>query len=560
MPASIKNVIARYREEPQNMGPYEQEEDWVTHLKNKSKVDALPSDVIMKMVDKDKFKSVMKDTKPGVSVNPYDYVDPNTAPKDQRDSAPFVNQIPAEIDQGFYNQPKVFKDESPLDYWEKVREEDWTEDEDQQSPAVSLTRSPGSGRSASFLKTANSLKDVISKDTHYNRPKKEERSLKVSVSLLSNEEEKKSGLYRFSALSPDGEGRVRGKSGAKTVHLQFLRPKSGGGQLGSLLDYPVLISCNCDSFLYHGAQYYAILGRYIYKGGLVAKTRDRNIAPTPRDQVSSYRFNRKNPGRGVNFRVCKHILAVYKFMEQNTQDLKVDKVSEKFPYIGPVSPIINTKVWRDLFGFDFNLEEVKRAVKSRKPIRHFREKTRKRKFIEWVRDVWLPRTDQEKIKVLETISNHPEEIFLIITRDGYYSLGKTSDYLIKYAFDIMDRVIQSGTPPEEVPEPEEGTPKGTGDVSPEGLPSDEQMQVIEESEEAEDSEGEKEEQLKEEEQSKIEEAENIVEEVLEDNKGESVTYIKGIINRLLRKRKIRPLDKKIREIINNGIKSVKSRW
>jgi len=470
MTVSVRDVIARYREEPQNMGPFEHDPDWSSYMEEKSKTFAKPSQVILKMMDKNYFKDTMKDVDPGVSTNPYDYEDPNTAPKDQKGSAPFTNQVFPETDGGAINRPQVFEEDKSLDQWKKVREEDWTEDEDQQSPAMSEHRSPGAGRCAHDHnnRTAASLREVLNKDTHYNNDAKNVRAGAVRVKLIGDQAQRDKGLYTFNATSTSGKPRK--------VFFQFLRPEGEGPTSSSLLDYPVQLSCTCESFLYFGAQYYAIHDNYMYRVGIRAKRRDRNIAPTPRDQVSSTRFDRNNPGRGVNFRVCKHILACYHYLEGLKEDVNIKKPFKGFPVIGPPTPLMNSKVWLDLFGFDFDKPTIRRLLKKSKPVTpaFFRSRSISKKFIEWMRTVWLPRTDDEKIRVIDSLSEHPEEIFLILLKDAYYTGGKTSDYLIDTGFDIMDRVIQARTPKEDIKEPEEGTEVGMGDV--EELPTVEDIE------------------------------------------------------------------------------------
>jgi hypothetical protein len=475
MPVSARNVIARYREEPQNQGPFEHDKDWMTHLKDKSETSVSPSKVILKMMDKDKLKDVMKDTDPGVSTNPYDYADPNSAPKDQKGSAPFINEVPPEIDKGYYNRPEVFEEDKPLDYWRQVREQDWTQDEDQQSPAISLTRSPGAGRCASMSKTAATLNGIVEKDAHYNKAEKMQKASSVSVNLIGNKEKRAAGLYAFNARSSSaGQDGNASKGKIRRVYFQFLKPSEGAKHIDNLLEYPVQISCNCESFLFHGAQYYALHGRYMYKLGIPANRRNRNIAPTPREQVSSNRFTprgentpalerRVNMGRGINFKTCKHIIAAHNYLKSNQDLVLIEKPStpeskpayESFSEFGPASPEINSKIWEDLFGFEFNKENIKRRVQKKKPAipAHFRDRSVKKKFNEWIKAIWVPRTDEEKIKVLQTLVDHPEEIFLILLKDAYFTGGATSNHLVDKSFDLMDRVIEARTPKEDIPEP-----------------------------------------------------------------------------------------------------------
>lgn len=462
MAPSFRNVIARYQDEPQNQGPYEEDPDWVTNQKMKTQSGPKPAKVIFKMLDQEKIKEdskeEMRDTDKPITVNPYDYDSPNTAPKDQEDSAPFENSIPYEIDQGHYSRPKVFEEDKPLDYWRKVREEDWTYDEDQQSPAISQTRTPGSGRCASFSKVASSLSEVISRDTHYKHSEKEERAQSSKASLhAASQEVRDSGLYTFSVTSPQDPKSNSTTKGPYKVNIQFLRPRPGTAKPKRLKDYPMQLSCTCPSFLFHGAQYYAIHGGYLYGPGIPSGRRSRNIAPTPENQISSTRFksnsnpnrtSRNNPGRGVNFTVCKHILAAANLLESKPDLLRVKIKQRSLPKLGPPLPMFNKEIWEELMGFKFDLNNIKRILKSPKPVIPSFYKTRvsNRKFIEWMRDVWMPRSDEDKVKVLETMVTHPEEIFLILLKDAYYSNGKLSDYLINAGFNIMDKVVQENTP------------------------------------------------------------------------------------------------------------------
>lgn len=471
MAADARKVLARYREDPNNIGLDDHDVDPITHMKEESAVMLQPAETLSKLVDIkkldkiDKTDRTMKDVGKGISVNPYDYADPSTSPKQQGESAPFVNEVLPDIGRGYYNKPELFEKDKSLDPWLRAREQDWTSDEDQQNPAISLTRSPGALQAsdnsflptATRLKTAASISEIISRDSHYKNSEKVSRAGTVAISLVGNDEQRSKGLFSF---------RARGSSGrVRRVYFQFLRPKSTTG-LKSLMDYPVQISCNCESFLYHGAQYYAIHDRYLYGPGIPASRRTRNIAPTPESQISSYRFTRRspgtpnisrraNPGRGVNFRVCKHILAAYNFLQGRRDLLRVKKQFRKFELDGPPLPFFDKKVWKELMGFEFNASNVKKQLSKSKPITpsFFKSRSISRKFIEWMRDVWLPRTDDEKVRVLQTLVEHPEEIYLIMLKDAYYTSGKTSRYLIDTAFDLMDRVVQQRTPDEIIPDP-----------------------------------------------------------------------------------------------------------
>lgn len=457
MAASVRNVVARYSDEPHNMGPFEQEEDWVTHLKNKADAQVQPSKVVLKMLDNNFSKDKATNPDSTTVVNPYDYDSPSTMTKERDDHHPFWNKAPEEIDKGYYNRPEVFEEDSPLDYWRRVREEDYTVDEDQQSPAMSQTRSPGAGRAAFILKKAATLSQVLDSDTHYNNSEKVRRSYEVSAKLMGNAASRENGLYSFRTSSPSGS--------VRKVYFQFLRPQKGTANPKSLLDYPVQLSCNCQSFLFHGAQYYAIHDRYLYGPGIPGGRRNRNIAPTPQTQISTTRYtsknpnsdttSRNNPGRGVNFRVCKHILAAYNALSTQPKLVVVKAPYKSFPEFGPPLPLFDKKVWKELMGFEFTKANVRKMLKRKKPTTpaFFQGRSISRKFIEWMRSVWLPRTDAEKIKVLQTLIEHPEEIFLILLKDAYYTDGMTSDYLIDTGFNLMDRVVQERTPVEEVQDP-----------------------------------------------------------------------------------------------------------
>jgi hypothetical protein len=386
--------------------------------------------------------------------NPYDYKDPSDKPKDMKDGPPFsqsYDEMGAEY--GVTYTPKIYYDDDGImKDWYKARRQDFTTDPSEQQPAISVDR-----KYASMEVDAASLKQVINADRHYKSAQKRAKVGSVTVALKDSEQDSMlKGHFEFRCQSQNSTEQ-------HTVHMQFLRPK-GRLRPASYLDYPVQLSCSCLSFLFYGAQYYAVNGKYMWMPGFRASL----VPPIPQTMTSSIHGGVRHPGRGLNFTACKHILACYNWIEQ--KNLRILMHYRRYPKIGPPSKIMNAKEWERLMGFPFTLEDIQKKL-TKSPIlprffrtNFFRNKSQSSELEQWFTDTWVNRGDSEKVAVLETLVEHPEEIFYLLVKDAMESPTKLSPQGVEKAFELMSRVIQ----PENEQEPEGPEPKtpGTGVVIP----------------------------------------------------------------------------------------------
>lgn len=507
MDTRVRNVLAKYMEKPEDC-PWDRGTSWMEYLKDRSQGSSHTPQAIVDMlqdVAKGENPVGVKDLdKPFSQYNPYEYNDPSSKPKNLKESPPFSGGLPFFPDQGFFFPPRIFKDRGVLDEWYKARRRDWTDDPDEQQPAISILRK----KSASLVKgavsrhimhtlpiiisesdledlnkrtkTAASLKEIINTDTHYKNDAKINRAAACGVTWANknNKKETEKGLFIF-RVRCEGSGKTR------LVYFQFLRGKDEE-RAQSYIEYPVQISCSCESFLWYGAQYYAINGKYLYYPGFRINP-GVSMAPKTPDQYvihvsPRYPKGKRHPGRGLNFRVCKHILATY----NHIKGMKVVKPFRRYPVVGPPSKIINADVWKELMKFDFNEKNIKDRLKSPVPKipAYFRRENITQSVIDWFNEVWIPRSEAEKIKTLKTMVESPEKIFFILMKEAYLKSargGRISNRLIDEGYNLMERVIQ----PENKEEPEmakmPGTPetqkevgKGTGISRPGGeTPADE---------------------------------------------------------------------------------------
>lgn len=488
MDEAVRRVISRYMEGPNEYSPY-QGTPWLEYLKLRSEsIDDPDSPVYDMLEDVDELNP------PFIQVNPYDYMSPSDKPKDQKDSPPFVNNPIYPTEYGFFSRPQLWDSPSSLKEWRQVREEDWTTDEDEQQPAISITRKKLSydcdiedplihrvinlhlsdyhpliidaSKFKDFLmvnKLAATLNEIERADKrHYRSGIKRDRAAKCVVEWINKNKPKQyqGGLFVYRVYTPGS------KYGRHNVYMQFLR---GDEKTKSYLNYPVHIACTCPSFLYWGAQFYAVQDGYMYMPAFRADL----VSPRAHDVYSVSLSGRNTKGRGFNFRLCKHILAV---MAQVSK-APIRTHYRKYPVVSPPSKEMNKDVWKDLMGFDFTEEEIKKRLKADKPSipAYFRRENITPAVVNWFNEVWLPRTEDEKIRALKQFRMYPERVYFFLIKEAYLKreLGdKISDRLINEGFDIMDDVIQKDNEAEpqtiykEVPS--KRYPKGTGPISPPG--------------------------------------------------------------------------------------------
>jgi len=488
MDKMIKNVIARYRDDPDEKAP-DQDQSWMDYMKSQAQ-GIPPSETAVNIFE------TGKGTESEFSqYNPYDYEDPSGKPKDPK-GPPFENEIYPDTEYAIFDHPKVFKGQGELKDWYDVREQDYTTVEEDQNPAISITRKYASIQNviARYVmdtiplivsesefnglfmvhKVAASFNEILNKDFHYLNDRKLDRAGAVAPVWTNkgNKEQIDKGYFTFSVSSPGS------KTGPHTVFIQLLKEKGDEGKRPtSYTDHPIQLACTCPSFLYHGAQYYAVLDRYMYDP---ARRKDL-VAPKSQGayvvhKSEEYPMGRRYPGRGLNFRVCKHLVKVHEFLDK----MKVEVVYREYPVTGPPSKIMNMSEWKRLMQFDFteaNIKQRLRGARPKIPVYFYNEKLTQ-SVIDWFDEVWMPRTEDQKVEVLKKLVEYPERIFFILLKEARLAIargGRISDRLIAEGYDLMSRTVQPDnkqTPQQaempDVPEEEKEVGKGTGALAPPG--------------------------------------------------------------------------------------------
>jgi hypothetical protein len=319
-------------------------------------------------------------------------------------------------------------------------------------------------------KTAKSLHEVVDTDTHYKNDEKIERSYQCGVTLASTPQEKFGGLFRYRVQSP-------GSPKPHTVFIQMMRGEKSKTYT-TYADYPMTMACTCPSFLYYGAQAYATQQGYIYTPAVRNK-----VAPLPKAQTEYtvhvspyYPKGKKHPGRGENFTVCKHILAVYRTLMTE----RVERHYREYPTKVPPSKIMNKEVWKKLMKFDFTEANIKQRLMGARPKipDYFYNENITPDVIEWFTDVWMPATEQEKIDTIKKMVESPERIFFLLLKEGRMqrAQGATiSPRLVNEGYELMEKTVQpeNELTPEQaempgVPEEEKVPGMGTGISDPGG--------------------------------------------------------------------------------------------
>lgn len=454
----VREVISRYLGDSDELPP-DQGQDWMEYVVRKT-TPVGDTEVVEDMVKK------VKNLGEGFNItNPYDYRSPSDKPKDQKDSPPFESIIPPEIDYGVFMKPDMYGEEGDLKRWWRSRRRDWTDDPDQQQPAISIVRKKANADAviAQYLldncpiitslgaleteahgqeKLAISLREIVNSDYHYKNDKKMQRykTCNVRWQNKNNENQTNSGLFSFRVDCPDS------KAGhGHTVFMQFLRPPEDIGTSKGYASYDVQLACTCLSFLYYGAQFYALKDNYMYQPMI----RPDRVAPRHQKQYTMhasphYPEGRRYPGRGLNFKVCKHVLAVY---DKFVQRAHIEVGWERYPVQGPPSKIMNEDVWKKLIGWEFNYDNLRKAILSRKVPGCFDRENITADLVEWFNQYWVPRNDDQKIKAIQTLYMYPERVLFLLLKESYLkkeSGERVSERLIRAAYDVMNRTIQEG--------------------------------------------------------------------------------------------------------------------
>lgn len=526
---SARRVIAKYIEDPDQGSSYRSRaKSWSDNQNKKTKVSPLSDETkaLLKGADPKRFNienthEIESDPDPS-TYNPYEYSDPSTKPKSTDDGGPFENILPYYPGSFSITKPTVFTEGGPLNDWMKARRRDWTDNPTQQAPAISITRkwscsedsvkrvilkhlmsdiplrasiSIGNGMSNRTAASLTEIRRMMEQGdpSMFNKTINRARSLGAPVWSNKNDKDQiKKGFYIFSVPGSSGENR--------TVAVQFLRTKKQAPR--GFLDFDVEMSCTCESFLFFGAQYYAVQGKYMYMPGF----RPSLLPPHPRSQLVSITRGplgeRKNMGKGLNFRMCKHIMRVVDFIERN---FKVDETItyKNYPRIGRPSFVVNAEKWKEAFGFPFTIEEIRKQLLTGLKERpgfyysvYTREKSHYNQVDEWVRDVFNKLPPSQRIAYLRFLSEHPEEIFYILWSHALsIQPEKIDPILVNTGFRLMDRTIKSkseeqpasiedeapGAKPSKGPKPYKG-PNMTGVIQPSeiGVPEEKGDEEVEE--------------------------------------------------------------------------------
>jgi len=493
----VRQVLSRYYEDEQDsLDPSIDELDFLGYLDKQNKGDPFePNEA-----DPGHSQDPGQDT--DSIYNPYQIDDPSTKPKDLGDSAPFIKEVPTAPQ---FGSKRVFKDEdSPLHYWQQVRREDETADPQEQLPQMSLDCKYASSTKeviSQFIlssaplvvefndlsdleecdcgssKTAATLNQIIDKHRHktLSIPVLDSNQVTVEWKPFNSSEELKKGFVMFKAKSPDSDE-------SHTVVFQFLKDSektdvTDPDKVKTYADMPVAISCSCESFLYYGAQWYALQGQYMYMPAL----RRSVVAPVP-----EFRVSRVQRGKGLNFRVCKHILAAYKVV----MSWKIKTVFKGLMKYTLLSKIMNPEQWKKLLGIDFSYQTIKDYLRSPSPvppsIRTFfkyktdgtpEEKDALNALDEYFVDRWTKKSVAQKVEVLRAYLNHPEEIFYFLMREALDKKGRIDERLIREGVILMSKTIDPQYADEirkgnldAIPEPKQTAQKGL-----EGVPEEEKQ-------------------------------------------------------------------------------------
>jgi hypothetical protein len=277
-------------------------------------------------------------------------------------------------------------------------------------PIITTLNELGNLDHCDCLKTAATLNEIVSKHHHKN----------LTTARSQDSDNEHTVIFQF---LKDDEEDVTNPDKAK-----------------SYADLPVALSCSCESFLYYGAQWYALQGMYMYMPAL-----RRSVLPP----VSESRISRVYPGKGLNFRVCKHILACYEVIKT----WKVQTEFKRMIKYTPLSLIVNPQQWKQSFGMDFSYKSIMNYLRKPTPIptgiksffKYKKETTDQRDALkaldEYFKDRWVRKSVSEKSQVLKAYINHPEEVFYFLMREAISKNGNINDRLAKEGIILIAKTI-----------------------------------------------------------------------------------------------------------------------
>jgi hypothetical protein len=396
------------------------------YQKGKNKQEDVPE-----LLTKQLFNKNKKTRGPAHHTNLYDYDMARDRAKEQ--DTPSTEEY---MDTYHYQGPTLLETDNLYDTEYKTRGLDPTEEP--QYPDISLDSKRAHHRviaryMRSFLnKTAATLNEIIKKDTHRSHSQKATESLGCTVVDVSKPSDKEKGKYTFRVKAADS-------ANTRTTIFQFL--KNTNKDAKTLLDYPVMMGCSCPSFLWWGAQFYALSGKYMF----LPMFRPSNRAPKPEDAASSVSPNGKiNYGRGLGFTVCKHILASASTLKD--VKIKTDE-SKKYRPSGPRQRIFNPTQWEKSYGV-FGFSDILKLEKSGRIPNALTQRVKQLENFEEVENFltdeingWKSWDDSKKINYIRNLVGHPDLTLYIMLRD-YQINGKQSSLLRENLYDSIDTVLQ----------------------------------------------------------------------------------------------------------------------
>lgn len=313
---------------------------------------------------------------------------------------------------------------------------------------------PGVRRASSISKIAATIQQVVDGNRHRKRTQIDSGSRKVQVSAVSSDDQKNKGLYVFKCSSP-------GSAENHTTVLQFLRDRGAAGVSGKkLVDHDILVGCTCPSFLFWGAQYYAVREKYMYMDMF------RPSFVEPGDYVpGDYPVRR---GKGSTY--CKHLKAVFDNIgRMGLDDMFVDQLEGKLIKVKDpeiLSPTFDTTTWikdhgvwgrdalRDLIrsrdiSKDLQKEVDKLTMRSGAGT-HVLENFMSTTWTEWGTEG--ASGEKSKIDFVESVVQAPAILLWILIRD-YQMTGRFDTRLFEKGYQTLDRVLDiRGYQEEEDPE------------------------------------------------------------------------------------------------------------
>lgn len=393
--------------------------------------------------DNDSGKSLIDDIQGGLSI-----------PRET--DAPMPNKPEESDDSGqptiHFNAPDHYKTNESLKHWWDSRER-----QDEATGTAfgnQLTGGPveASSNTLGLVKVAaKTLNQIIRGNHNHKRLVMIEKGNKLRPKLESTEEQKAKGLYMFKTTSDD-PGRHGGKPAWTTV-VQFLKSSDAGSPAGGkyLVNHNCLVGCDCPAFLYWGAQYYALQGKYMYMDLM------RPTIVVPKSYIPGVT---EEIARGKDGTFCKHVYAVYQMLmrvedKPLTEGFESEIVHLSEPgYIQEGMRKLSIGSYEDFRDIIKDGDQLPEVVKEVDRVLESQSHGNIEEFHQWLDakwdGEWRGNVDHKR-KVLESVAQSPHLILYILTYESGH-MGSIPEVLIKVGWNLVKRFLVN--PVKE--EPEEG--------------------------------------------------------------------------------------------------------